>query len=319
MINVRGAYIEITSECNLRCKHCYQSHSVESIPFDRLTQTVDRLIKSGADRFYISGSEPLLYEKFDELVDYLKSLDMKWVLVTNGTLIDKKITQRLMSAKNLLRVIISLDGASEYTHEINRGKGTYVRTIDSINRLKSSCVPVSIQMVVAKYNQSEINDFKKLAESLSIDYSYIMVGNLEALPDSCHRLKIDDRELYHVIKKAGVESKIPFSCPIGQEEKYKMMLYIDYCGMVYLCKGMRRAGIEVGNIYGCFFDENKYAELLRKKEEFIMDKNDCKNCFLEKECNKGCFAKALIREDSLDGQCNLRLQYKMDSILEKLC
>jgi sulfatase maturation enzyme AslB (radical SAM superfamily) len=86
----------VTFLCNLRCKHCvgyapyYDDPKVFTL--DSLKETTDRLfaLDLTVGKFSFSGGEPFLFDKLDELVDYVGSSYGNRIevmeVVTNGTI-----------------------------------------------------------------------------------------------------------------------------------------------------------------------------------------------------------------------------------------
>lgn len=92
---------EITSKCNLRCKHCYnrsgENKSIDAVTGDDWIAFAKKLVaKGGLFEATISGGEPLLLgDKLFELMDVLHEDGTCFNLVSNGYLFDKKILERL--------------------------------------------------------------------------------------------------------------------------------------------------------------------------------------------------------------------------------
>ena len=117
---------EVTSKCNLRCKHCY-NRSGENKTLDTMTaeawiEFAKKLVsKGGLFEVTISGGEPLLLgEKLFELMDVLHADKTTFNLISNGYLLDKKILERLQKYR-FYWVQISLDSYSAKLHDEFRG------------------------------------------------------------------------------------------------------------------------------------------------------------------------------------------------------
>lgn len=80
-----GGWVEVTDECDLTCVGCYRSRleghrSLEDIKKDiAACQEITR-----CDAMAIAGGEPLIYPHIVEVVEYIASLKMKPVILTNG-------------------------------------------------------------------------------------------------------------------------------------------------------------------------------------------------------------------------------------------
>ncbi len=122
-MKINDVYIELTSNCNLRCSFCY-NHSgdmFKELDFNVIKKLIDYLCMQNVKEVFLSGGEPTLYSKIYELIEYLDSKEIDINLVTNGTLLTKINIQELKKIKNFQ---ISLEGLNLSTNVL-RGDGTY--------------------------------------------------------------------------------------------------------------------------------------------------------------------------------------------------
>ena len=127
-----GFQWHITNRCNLRCSHCYQEDYSGSneLDFDGLKWITDEIINTLAQwgkkgDIAITGGEPLLKEEVFPLINYLESFDevASVDILSNGTLINESIVERIQDLNKIRCVQISLDGASAGSNDAIRGKG----------------------------------------------------------------------------------------------------------------------------------------------------------------------------------------------------
>lgn len=85
------AIIELTSDCNLRCKHCYNWWKQEGMNMERLGSfrkaylLLDYLIrKTTLSKVVFTGGEPTISERFIELVLHAKVNGVRVIVITNG-------------------------------------------------------------------------------------------------------------------------------------------------------------------------------------------------------------------------------------------
>lgn len=79
-----------TNKCNRSCNFCSCSERDKTLElsFEKLKKIIDKCSKLGTKAVTITGGgEPLLYYKFEELINYLHSKNIKIGLVTNGMLL----------------------------------------------------------------------------------------------------------------------------------------------------------------------------------------------------------------------------------------
>ena len=116
----------VTSNCNLQCKYCFQEKEPDLHQRKKTTKNViDALVRyckeNQITNISLFGGEPLLYyDLFYYSVTQLKKIipSIQIGLITNGTLIDKKILEFIQD--NNITIALSLDGDKE-THDMMRG------------------------------------------------------------------------------------------------------------------------------------------------------------------------------------------------------
>jgi Fe-coproporphyrin III synthase len=123
--------------CNLACAHCYSSSSPwASRALD--PAVVRDAIRDAAELGYgtisISGGEPLLYPALAELLIFCKSLGLTVTITTNGTLLEGRRLDQLVSLVDVLA--ISLDGNAAAHDMLRRRTGAYERLIRGLDRVR---------------------------------------------------------------------------------------------------------------------------------------------------------------------------------------
>jgi len=162
----------ITERCNLHCIHCYQEgyniHPEFSFAqlkkiANKITLALKKWHKKG--RIALTGGEPFLKKELFPLMDYLEQNEYIWRIgiLTNGTLIDEKVADRLKTFQKLYYIQISLDGASEETNDFIRGKGSYEKAINSFRLLHRKGINTRLMFTVHKRNIQEVPSLIDLA------------------------------------------------------------------------------------------------------------------------------------------------------------
>lgn len=116
----------INNACNARCGFC--NFALDKLPRDAwkyvtregALDAIDILYRQGVRYLVITGGEPMLHPHLLEIVERATELEMKVLLVTNGSLLRKRRIRALAEA-GLSSLIISIDAASIEAHEKNRG------------------------------------------------------------------------------------------------------------------------------------------------------------------------------------------------------
>jgi len=167
-----GFQWHITNRCNLRCTHCYQEDYSGSneLDIDGLKQIADEIIRTLAKwgktgDIAVTGGEPLLKEEVFPLINYLESFDeiSSVDILSNGTLINDHIAERIRDLNKVRCVQISLDGASAESNDSIRGKGTFEKAITGIRLLRKSGISINIMFTLQRRNVGDIPSLIDLA------------------------------------------------------------------------------------------------------------------------------------------------------------
>jgi radical SAM protein with 4Fe4S-binding SPASM domain len=114
-------------------------------------------------RLLLSGGEPLLHPQFWRVNNLLRDYDFRSVLLSNGTLITKKVAKRLQ----VHEVQVSLDGMKE-GHESLRGRGTFRKALMAIDHLHEAGIQVSVATMIHKDNLKEFDSLAGLLQAKEI-------------------------------------------------------------------------------------------------------------------------------------------------------
>ncbi len=163
---------EITTQCNLKCRHCLSADMRKSLAaeldFEQCCAFIDELDRMEVFQINFGGGEPFLRKDLCDILDYAHSKGIVTCVSTNGTLLDENLIRRLRGM-GLLRIQVSLDGATAATNDTIRGTGTYERILDGIALLSKQGVSnLSINTVVTRVNFSEIEELCALARRYGV-------------------------------------------------------------------------------------------------------------------------------------------------------
>ncbi len=135
------AVIELTTRCNLSCRHCFRNTMME--PFSDMPRALaEKILRDlallGVKRLVFTGfGEPLVYPYIDEILQQARSLGFGIVLNTNGMLLDKHID---VVANYVDTLIVSVEaGEEDLYREIRRGAvlSKVVENLELLNRFRS--------------------------------------------------------------------------------------------------------------------------------------------------------------------------------------
>lgn len=118
--NVEIAWIEMNTNCNYRCIHCYvdDTHAscISMISLGDFKLAVDRIVEYGIRRIHFIGGEPLIHPDFWEMMNYAVPRFEFSVLFTNGSCLTAQDVKKLKKL-GLSEVDISLYSTIREEHE----------------------------------------------------------------------------------------------------------------------------------------------------------------------------------------------------------
>jgi radical SAM protein with 4Fe4S-binding SPASM domain len=162
--SLRYLELQITSACNLRCRHCY----IDSSPGKHLSATqirdvLEEFEKMQGLRVLITGGEPLLHGEFDEVNDMLPDFAFRKVLFTNGVLLKNGVLKKL----KVQEIQVSIDGL-EQAHDALRGTGTYERSMNAIKHALDAGFEVSVSTMVHAANLEDFDEMERKFKDMGI-------------------------------------------------------------------------------------------------------------------------------------------------------
>lgn len=196
-------FIEITSQCNLRCKHCMYCEDEDffntdnDLSYNEMINLFEFLIEEiNIINFVIIGREPLLNKNIFKIIEYLKNKSVYLKLQTNATLIDDKIISKLKDLLNPMTdcVQISIDGADEKMHDSIRGVNTYKKTIDAIKKLSKNNINVILAYTINSINVTNLENLYELCKNLKI--KQLVLGRFESYKAEQDYLLPDKEEVF---------------------------------------------------------------------------------------------------------------------------
>ena len=325
----------LTYKCNLRCIHCYidaSNDKPDGLTTEEALNLIDQFAELKIPLIIMSGGEPLLRRDFFELASYARSKGLKLALSTNGTLITKKVAQKLKELE-FSYVGISLDSDTPEFHDKFRGvEGAFNLAINGIKNAVEAGLNVGLRFTITRLNIDKIDDYINLALKLGVKritfYHLSASGrgknlaNLAYTPQQYQQFM--DKLIEYSIKLKGIieieTTLAPFDgiyiakkMAKDEEEFEKYLRFVESTG------GCGRKMISIypnGDVYPCQFidfvklgnvKEKKLSEILKSipdifihTEEYIKE-GKCATCEFKKVCKGGDRARAYYWFGSITG------------------
>lgn len=175
---------EITTACNLRCRHCHASGGRRSP--DELTTSEGKCLLlelAGIDAFRMivfTGGEPLVRPDIFELAEYASRLGLVPVIATNATLIDRQVARDLRRA-GVACLAISLDAADPVLHNFIRNReDAFALAVRGIEACRAAGMALQINITAMADNREQIPAVYQLADryraEVVLTYQLVPVG-----------------------------------------------------------------------------------------------------------------------------------------------
>jgi radical SAM protein with 4Fe4S-binding SPASM domain len=263
---------------------------VQFLDFEKMKSVVSDFAELGVEGVEISGGgEPLMYPQIIPAIAFMRSKDLKVGVFSNGTLLNKEISEFLV--QNLLFLRIAFDAGSAKTYKKIHGRDDFdrlqenLRTLTSIrsrfgtdkgrrlaDQKRQGLATIGAKYLVSTNNWHELAQAAELARDAGLDYlqfkalrasKFTLEGEeLEQAKAEGERAKAlsgDDFQVFGSLEKTK---------PIGRCFLNPIHPVIDAAGDMYLCAFFhhRKDTHKIGNVYEKSFPEIWYSE--KHKEAF---------------------------------------------------
>lgn len=327
--------IKLTTGCNLACVYCSEGDKepmiLDKTILHKMIEEIPELLNQLNDKnitFLWHGGEPLLVgkqyliESMDFAISKLKCFNPRFLVQSNGTLIDDEWVD--IFKKYNVHVGVSLDGYREL-HDINRLKkdgtptfniimknirllqeaGCFGGAIMVLNRpeivdvnqlysfIKSENLTLKIRPVIPCGRASNLN-----TESIDDQFVILMKNLYEKIMSDDDMILLDPLdEIMDAILGVGCIRECAYN---GSCSRNFICLFTD--GTMSFCG---RSGIGADFIFGKVKDSSlkslynsKAAVQIRSRKDYLVN-HDCKECKYWSLCYGGCGYEALTATGNL--------------------
>ncbi len=180
----RNLRLSLTAACNYACTYCVPDGkrlqaAASELEADEMTRAVALLMDTaGIDKLRITGGEPLLSPKFDEVLEPLMQLGLSDVsLTTNGQLLPRKMP--IIAAAGLKRLNISLDTLDADKFRSIARSGDLATVLEGIRLAQEAGLRIKINMVpMRRVNDDQILPLLDYCLERDIELRFIELMNM---------------------------------------------------------------------------------------------------------------------------------------------
>lgn len=170
--------LELTHQCNFRCKHCYiplenrKKGLDNELTVEEWKKVLDRISKLGTFLILFTGGEPMLKKGFEEIYVYAKKLGFHITIYTNGFYCPERLLTVLVKYPPAV-VDISLYGASNESYKAFTGvENGWERVRKLILALKGFGIELKAKAQLNYFTEGEIRKIQGFTEGLGIPFRY---------------------------------------------------------------------------------------------------------------------------------------------------
>jgi len=230
--------LSLTNRCNLNCIWCsdkeLRKRLKDDLNYETFKELIDDLAKGGVKGIVIEGGgEPLLYQKFNESIEYIRSKNLACGLITNGTrIIDKKV----LSLLDWIRV--SLDASNDEEYLQLKGSDKFEKVLFHVSHASKYCHTVGIGYVVTNQNTSSLDPL--ILRLRDIGVRYVQFRSVIDHPELSTNINLAYLKRYNFQPQFSILSDgMKENCINGNHSKpckaHSLTSIITADGGVYLC------------------------------------------------------------------------------------
>lgn len=291
-------FIELTYNCNLRCKHCYRGEDVRDLSWnkiflkkERIFSLLDEIEDVGGIEIIFTGGEPFLHPDIFEILEYASDKNLIVTILSNGNfLTDINVVKRLKKYE-IFDIRISLYGLQDSHDAMTTVNGSFEKSMQALKNIHEVLGIGTGAIVVTRENYAECEELMsqliKQGINIAVNSSITPTakGNKNPL-----ELRISNNQYKNLVEKF----KLPLSgttCTAGISR-----FRINPIGEVTPCELIPKYSL--GNIY-----TYNLKEILDGKErtdfigmyENLLKNHVCNKCEYRRECN---FCPALFLQEN---------------------
>jgi radical SAM protein with 4Fe4S-binding SPASM domain len=322
---LHSASIEVTASCNLKCVHCYGKFGTQrfkELVADEMRDIAGQLKKMQAFEVTLTGGEPLAREDFFEIADAFGSQGFGIVLMTNGTLIDKRTANKIADS-HIQTVGVSLDGIRADSHDLFRGvRGAFQRTLKGIQLLGERGVRLRLYTVLNRLNLGELKQLLELYRKYEASYTVsrtLLQGrarenrslmlSAKEYTKAYEKFLAAEEAVFHGVASRSEEGGREELAQVPLKDRHRCNAAVYHInirpdGTVTPCASLSSRKFSMGNvrdslIEDIWLDPKGLAPDIRKLKAVDVEK--CASCQLLEHCGSGCMASVFSERGNIHG------------------
>ncbi len=325
--------IELTDLCHMSCVHCSTCAGPDGshcIPVMQLKRLIGQALPLGLRYVGLSGGEPFLYPKLEDLCVFLRETGVEFSVYTCGVMVDSSAAivpipeEMLVQALGASRIVLSLYGSDAPIHDSITGvSGSFDAALLTALEVRRLGYALQTHFVPTARNWTCLRDVATLARELQAEELSVLrlveqgraCGNNLGLTDQEYgQLRESIAELRQTYGTGWLRTGAPWSsfalddtatCTAGLSK-----LLISAEGKVFPCEVFKFTaklrqtfyGRDLGNIW----TTDALLSAVRSARDMLPE--GCAGCLLSAQCHGGCPGQRLLKTGTFrlpDPLCHL--------------
>jgi len=304
--------IELTSQCNLVCRHCYVPPATESnnLDINIYKKILQNLSEMGCLEIIFTGGEVFLNKDCFELFSYARKLRFSVLIKSNATLLSEEIISNLL-ALCITEIQVSLYSMNAEIHDKFVGcPGSHSKTLNALRYMHKVGQRCRISCVVTMSNYQHLAGLKDFAVSINASIGFDLTvtsrldDNTDPLSERLTPQALEWLDSNGIMSSIISEDLLPIKEPEGLE-KFSSYQNEDnstpICGAANTTMAISPSGdvrpcipfpISLGNVremslQDIWWKSNKVADKIRRLRNHNF--TECNGCKFVSKCPR-CIA-----------------------------
>lgn len=222
---------ELTRACELVCAHCRAAAQPQAHPEELGDDEGRRLLSQIREAFgpvlvVLTGGDPLLRPGLLGLIRHGAGLGLRMALTPSATPRLTRDTLAAVQAAGIVRLALSLDGATAASHDARRGvPGTYARTIAALAAAQELGLQTQINSAIGQANREELDALAAIGawHGIALWSVFLLVPTGRAGPELLLTAAEHERTYRHLARLA-LDPATPFAIKTTAGQPFQRVL-----------------------------------------------------------------------------------------------
>ena len=207
-------YIQLVRTCNQACRFCSNPENDYLLTFEEAKAQIDDFVKRDYYGIILTGGEPTLYERLEDVIRYGHDKGIHVRMITNGQKIaDEALLRRLVDA-GLSHVHVSVHTHKPDLQAFLTQKEDSLECISkSLDNLGKTGITVDVNITIQHYNAGHLDEFVRWLVSNWPYLHHFVFNNLDPSSDrvqeypdvipKLHEMEVSLFRALRFLKKSG--------------------------------------------------------------------------------------------------------------------